>query len=145
MTIDSPALLDTNILVYAYDSDEGEKHAIAKSLIQSCFDGKMNLCVSNQVLAEFIHVTRFRMPKPISRAEAEDIVKRISVIPSWIKVNYSTETLVRAFALSDEKTYFWDFIIAQTMLENGISIIYTENTKDFEHVRGIKVINPFKE
>lgn len=144
MTTDYPVFLDTNILVYAYDSDEGEKHFIAKSLVQDCFNGKINLCVSNQILAEFVHVARFKMPKPISKEEAESIVKRIVLVPNWIKVNYGWESIVRAFRYADEKTYFWDFIIIQTMIENGIAIIYTENTKDFDGIKGIKAINPFK-
>ncbi|MBI2445074.1 hypothetical protein HYV43_01665 [Candidatus Micrarchaeota archaeon] len=32
---------------------------------------------------------------------------------------------------------------AATMLENGITTIYTENVEDFEKIPGIKAVNPF--
>ena len=37
----------------------------------------------------------------------------------------------------------WDAFIAATMIENKIFNIYTENTKDFSKIDGIKARNPF--
>ena len=38
---------------------------------------------------------------------------------------------------------YWDAFIAATMIENKIFNIYTENTKDFLKIDGIKARNPF--
>ena len=50
---DEPFFLDTNILVYAHKSDEGEKHIIAKQLVEACMKGEKSLTISNQILGEF--------------------------------------------------------------------------------------------
>ncbi len=54
---------------------------------------------------------------------------------------YSSATKKSAY----QGTPFWDALIAETMLENGVSTIYTENEKDFKKMRGINAINPFKQ
>ena len=42
------------------------------------------------------------------------------------------------------KTNIWDTPIMETMKENNVYAIVTENEKDFKRIKGIKVINPFK-
>lgn len=44
----------------------------------------------------------------------------------------------------NQKVDFWDALIAETMKENGIVKIYTENEQDFMKIPGIKVVNPLK-
>lgn len=45
----------------------------------------------------------------------------------------------------EKKKHFWDAVIVETMKENRVNQIYTENEKDFEIFEYIKAINPFKE
>jgi predicted nucleic acid-binding protein len=135
--------LDTNILVYAYDETAGERHLIAKKILQECMEGKITLFISNQILGETIHVFRNKFPQ-ISSIDIEELIEEIMGIPSWQKVNYTDKTIQRALSNLGENNDFWDAVIAQTMKENGITHIYTENTKDFEKIKGIKAINPFK-
>lgn len=40
---------------------------------------------------------------------------------------------------------FWDVAIIATMLENGISILYTENLKDFKKFTNVVVIKDLQE
>jgi len=47
---------DTNILVYAFDKSDKEKHHISANLIKSAFENR-NGSVSTQVLQEFFVVT----------------------------------------------------------------------------------------
>ena len=57
MTEDSKLfLLDTNIIVYAYDRSEIAKKKKAEELLGKCFDGLIELAISNQNLAEFVYV-----------------------------------------------------------------------------------------
>lgn len=44
----------------------------------------------------------------------------------------------------DYQTHYWDYLIASTMKENAVKEIYTENTKDFEKIPELKVVNPFR-
>jgi predicted nucleic acid-binding protein len=50
--------VDTNILVYAYDIAQGEKHTQAKNLLLSLWESGLE-CASIQLLQEFyVNVTR---------------------------------------------------------------------------------------
>jgi predicted nucleic acid-binding protein len=49
--MNAPDFLDTNVLVYAYDTTDRRKQRRAQELVQRALDGEM--VVSTQVLAEF--------------------------------------------------------------------------------------------
>jgi len=134
-------LLDSNILIYAYDATEGKKHEIAKELVEDCFRGEP-FAVSLQNLAEFFKIITKTVARPISSGEAEEAIKIIIEFRNFRKLMLTEKTLIKAIELSSQAP-FWDAMIAATMLENGIGHIYTENTKDFQ-IPGIKAINPFK-
>ena len=48
-----PALIDTNILCYAFETGELEKRAVAAELLSRCWRSEIALAVSVQNLAEF--------------------------------------------------------------------------------------------
>jgi len=50
---DEICLIDTNILVYAYDESEGKKHEICKGLIDECWRLRKKYSISIQNLSEF--------------------------------------------------------------------------------------------
>jgi predicted nucleic acid-binding protein len=59
-------LVDTNILVYAYDADASEKHIKAKAMIDALWDQSSGV-LPTQVLAEFfITITRKVKTSPLS-------------------------------------------------------------------------------
>ena len=39
--------------------------------------------------------------------------------------------------------HFWDAVIMETMKENGIGKVFTENVRDFAGTKGIEVVDPF--
>ncbi len=133
-------LLDSNILIYAYDTSEGKKHELAKELLEDCFMGQP-FAVSLQNLTEFFNAITKKIEHPLSSNEAEDVIKIILEFKNFRKLIPTDKTLLRAMRLG-KTGHFWDAMIAATMLENGISQIYTENTKDFQ-IPGITPINPF--
>jgi len=134
-------LLDSNILVYAYDTSEGEKNELARELLEDCFRGQP-FAVSLQNLTEFFNAITKRTERQISSSEAEEVIKIILEFKNFRKLIPTEQTLLRAIRLG-KPGHFWDAMIAATMLENGITHIYTENTKDFQ-IPGITAINPFK-
>lgn len=136
-------LVDTNILVYAFDSSEREKFRKANELFKTAFYGEKQCAVSNQVLAEFFHVVTRKIENPLSLEDASLIVKKIVESRNWTKINYTADTVGKAVALAG-KTPFWDALIIATMLENGITDIYTENVSDFSKTHSIKASNPLK-
>jgi len=134
---------DTSILIHAYDRSEPEKQAIASVLVKKVFDEEMTGYVSNQILSELYFVLTEK--KGMSKEDAENIVLSFLDSDSWIKVNYGVQTVKATVkAAKTLAVIFWDILIAETMKENGISKIYTENQKDFGKILGIKIVNPLK-
>jgi predicted nucleic acid-binding protein len=140
--IDKPLfLLDTNILIYAYEKEESKRKELAKKILEECYTGKILLAVSNQNIAEFTSI----MLKKI-KVDSEIIKKVIDItseFDGFIKLKYELKTIKEAINLSNKYGMsFWDSLISATMLENGILNIFTENAKDFK-IPSLNVINPF--
>lgn len=140
---DDAAIVDTNILVYAYDTFDRKKHEKCKQLIEAVFKGERRLAVSNQILSELFFVLTKKLKMPFSLEDAEAIVLGIVDSVNWIKINYNHETVKKAIMISKTRNIaIWDSLVVATALENDITKIYTENTKDFEEITKINVINP---
>ena len=63
-------LVDTNILVYAYDTSEGEKHTKAKEIVEKVWK-KGGGAITLQNLAEFVFVVIRKVKNPIPISEAK--------------------------------------------------------------------------
>ncbi len=137
--------IDTSVLVYAFDKSEQAKHETASKLVRDMFERGEKGAISAQVLLELYNVLTRSISDPLSPADASSIVYKFFEAAGWIKLDYNTLIARRAVTIAAErKTKIWDTLIAETMKENGIDTIITENEKDFKKIPGIKVINPFK-
>ena len=58
----------------------------------------------------------------------------------WKVFNYTGNTICKAL---DSRIVFWDSLIIETMKENGVTGMVTENTKDFSG-SGLRVHNPLE-
>jgi len=135
-------LLDSNILVYAYDKSEIKKHETAKELVKEKWK-KEDSVLSIQNLAEFYSVITNKIEKPLEINKAKQIV--LDYIDGFEILRYNEKTVVEAINIQAiYKIPFWDALIVATMEENSIDTIITENEKDFKKVKWIKTINPFK-
>lgn len=140
MKQDEIFLIDTNIIVYAYEKEDSLRKKKALEILEKCYKNEIILAVSNQNLAEFSVVSLKKLkldPKTI-----KEIVKDISNFQGFKKISYKRKTILSAIDMSEEyKMSFWDSLIAATMLENKIYNLYTENLKDFK-VHSITSVNP---
>ncbi len=145
MRENSPILVDSNILVYAYDTSEAEKRPRALKIIEECWEGKTELSVSVQNLSELFFILTNKVQYPLSSSEAGERAKAIINSPRWKVFDITRETIPLAVDLSKSHgTSYWDCLIAAVMKQNGVSKIYTENTKDFLKIPGIEAVNPFR-
>lgn len=134
-------LLDSNILIYNYDTSDPKKHKIAKNLVDRCWKNGEKFALSTQNLSEFFSVTTTK--KFLSKKDAAAVLSDIVKFSAWIKIRFGHKTVLEAAKISDEHNMsYWDSLLAATMKQNGIFNIYTENTKDFK-VPWLAVINPF--
>ena len=137
-------LVDTNILVYAYDKSDIKKHLICSKIIEKCWNEDVKYTISIQNLVEFFSIVTSKIKKPLDEITAKGIVDDIINFPNWIILNYNKTTIIRAINIKiNNKTSFWDSLLIARMLENNVFNIYTENEKDFNKVNNINVVNPF--
>lgn len=141
MSADS--LVDTNILVYAYDATEKEKHVKCRALVERCWTGEEQYAVSLQNLSEFYVVLTSKVERPVPAETAKERIERIINFTNWIKINPGINTVLHGIDIAKEyRVHYFDAFLAATMRENGISKIYTENEADFKKIPWLEVINP---
>lgn len=141
MNID--ALIDTNILVYAYDNADLDKHQKAKDILLKVYNGQKRYAVSTQNLLELYNVLTKKRSTPLGHQEAMDIVIDVMTFEGWTVIRPDISCLVMAINIAGTySTSIWDAHIIAVMREHEIKTVITENTKDFR-IPGIKAINPF--
>jgi predicted nucleic acid-binding protein len=132
--------VDSNILIYAHDLDQGKKHLIARDLLTEMMRAKSG-ALSPQVLQEFyVNATR-KLAKPLTKANARLVVADFS---TWCVETTATE-VATAFRIEDEAHIsFWDALICASALKCGAERILSEDLNHGQKIAGILIENPFR-
>lgn len=134
--------LDTNILVYLYDTDAPEKQERARGLFeQEASAGRVLL--STQVLQEFYVVVTRKLAVPLDPKDAEDVVRNLSglqVVPTDADRVLSAIQRSRRHRLS-----FWDALIIECALAGGATRLLSEDFQAGRIIEGLTIENPFTE
>jgi predicted nucleic acid-binding protein len=137
------ALIDTNVLVYAFNTDSGDKHAVATGLLAQCWRGEAQFAVSTQNLAEFSAIVREKVTHPSTGDEVLEFLQGIIDFRGWTVLIYGADTVIHAHKMKDEYgLHFWDALLAATMKQHGLGTIYTEDSH-FKKIPWMTVVNPF--
>ena len=132
--------VDTNILVYAYDTHDAEKQRRAQDVIRGGIESE-SVVLSVQVLGEFFTVVTKRIPNPLSIEEAEDVLNLVSVLPI---VEIDRRMVHRAIEI--HRRYgitYWDSLIVVAAERAGCTRILSEDLNAGQSYDGIVVVNPF--
>ena len=78
--------IDTNILVYAYDTNDPAKQEYAQQLLRNCISDDTAV-LSAQVLSEFFTVVTTCIPDPLSVEEAEQVLDILNILPV-VEIDY---------------------------------------------------------
>lgn len=132
--------VDTNVLIYAHDNEAGLKQEKASQVLGELWQSRKGV-MSAQVLQEFyVNVTR-KIPTPLKRSTARDIIRQYSV---WPVVEPDADMIVRASELEERHTLsFWDALIVAAAREAGAAKILTEDLNHGEFIDGVTIENPF--
>jgi predicted nucleic acid-binding protein len=134
------SFVDTNVLVYAYDSDEPAKQARANEVLRQ-LGQTAELVLSTQVLQElYITVTR-KLARPLAEADALEAVREWSRVP----VVQVDPPLILAAAETSRFAVlsFWDALVLEAAALRGCARLLSEDLQDgFVH-KGVRVENPF--
>ena len=101
-------LLDTNVLVYAYDASETRRRAIAKALLDDVWNvGGGVLTLQN--LSEFFFAVTRKVQKPVPIVDAKTIVADILRSSRWMVIDRNAGTVMKAMEIVEAaRAPFWD-------------------------------------
>jgi predicted nucleic acid-binding protein len=130
--------LDTNVLVYAVSSAEGEapKSAKALELIQ-----RTDFGLSAQVLQEFYVTVTRKIRRPLSTERAVELLDEYRVFPT-VSTDYAL--IVSAVELSLRyRISYWDGAIVAAAQALSAATLYTEDLQHGQLYGSVRVQNPF--
>ena len=137
-------LIDSNILIYAFDKDEKEKNLIAKDILERVANKEIDIFLSTQNLSEFYYNVIKKIKEPLEATEAKEIIYELISLSNVNVLKIAENNILSAINLSIEYGIsYWDALIVSVMKENNIYSIITENEKDFKKIKWSKVVNPF--
>jgi predicted nucleic acid-binding protein len=132
--------VDTNILVYAYDSSAGDKHEIAKKEIAALWDSGQGL-ISTQVLQELYVTLTKKVPKPVSPDLAKPIIQDLL---QWKVITNDGTSILEAIEIQKKHLLsFWDALVVQAAVKGGADVLLTEDFEPGRSLDGLTIRNPF--
>ena len=130
---------DTNVFVYAYDTNEPDKQQKAQELIKKY---TMQECatISSQVLSEFFNVVTRKIPEPLTAREAQEIISNLSIL-NVVDIDFGLVN--RAIDNCKYHISYWDSLIVAAAERASCEKILSEDMNSGQEYNGIVVVNPF--
>ena len=131
--------VDTNILVYAYDSDAGAKHDYAKERVIDLWDQGTGV-ISAQVLQEFYVTVTRKLSKPLGKRVARDIV---ATYDAWEIFRPGALDIVAASEMEERFLLsFWDALIVTAATRCGATTLLSEDLQHGMVIEKTTISNP---
>jgi predicted nucleic acid-binding protein len=134
-------LVDTNVLLYAYDAaDPVKRRRAIEVLVTLAVSGQGALSV--QVLGEFFtNVTR-KPAVPLTSEQARDT--SIRLCRSWQVLDLTVRTYLDAIdGVARYRFSYWDALIWATAKQNGVANIVTEDQEHGRLFDNVRYLDPF--
>ena len=135
-------LLDTNLLVYAYDRSDLRKQRLALELLRA-LAGRRRGAVSTQVLGEFlVTITR----KPLEPLPLEAALREVDRhLQTWQVLDVTSEVVREAVrGVRDHRLNYWDAQIWAVARLNRIPMVLSEDFSDGAVLEGVRFLNPLR-
>jgi predicted nucleic acid-binding protein len=140
MSDNSLVLLDTNVLVYAYDRSEPEKQAKAIALLDRLSANGSGV-LSAQVLGEFFITVTRKLTAPLSVERALESLE--NYLASWTVFDTTSLVVLEASrGVRDHRFNYYDAQIWAVARLNQVQLIFSEDFNPSQ-VEGVQFVNPF--
>jgi predicted nucleic acid-binding protein len=134
-------LVDTNVLVYAYDPTDETKRDRAGLILEGLGSRGWG-ALSSQILGEFFVTVTRKIPWPLTPAEAERSL--MNYVRSWNVYDLTPAIVMEAVrGLQRYQFSYWDSLIWATAKINGIPNVLSEDFGDGVLLEGVRFLNPF--
>lgn len=132
--------VDTNVLVYAFDTADPDKQSIAQDVLDSA--APQELVVSAQVLNEFWVTVTAKLARPLPPGDAArvvaDVVASIEVVP--VDAGLVLAGIDRHLA---DGLSLWDALMVEAARASGCATLLTEDLNHGQDHDGVTIHNPF--
>ena len=131
--------LDTNVLVYAFDTADEAKRQRALAVLGE----HPNAVISTQVLLEWFTIVTRKLTPPMPTADATAVMEsltRLDVVPADAEL-----TLRAARTAVEAQLSIWDAMVIEAAAIAGCTTILTEDLNEGQTIRGVRVVNPFRQ
>jgi predicted nucleic acid-binding protein len=136
-----PILIDTNLLVYLYDTGSPSKAAQARRVLdhlELTRSGRLSV----QCLAEFLHVSTRKLDPPLSRDEALNQASLFTRI--WPVFDLTPLIVLEAArGARDHDLPYYDAQIWAAARLNQVTTLFSEDFSDGQVLEGVRFVNPF--
>ena len=130
---------DTNVLIYAVDRSEGDRHLTASRLIERALRKRRGVLILH-TLAEFYSVTTGKL-----KGRPEDMLRFLDRLRAVLAVQAADERdFDRASRGDRHGLSFWDALLWATADRVGVRHLLTENFQDGRTLGGVTFVDPFK-
>jgi predicted nucleic acid-binding protein len=132
--------VDTNVLVYLFDTDDPSKQRRAQNLLGD-EDLRTHIILSTQVLQEFYVSVTKKLATPLTPETALKAVQDLAAFPI---VQIDTSLILLAIHRSRQaKLSFWDSLILEAALVAGATLLYSEDFQTSAVFGKLRIVNPF--
>ncbi len=134
-------LIDTNVLVYAYDRAEAIKQAQARQVLGELAKQRAGF-ISTQVLTEFYNAVTRRIAAPLTPEQAYERIKNL--LMAWPVLDITSLIVLEAArGAYQHQMSVWDAQIWAAARLNQIPVIFSEDFSNGSVIEGIRMVNPF--
>ncbi|MBO0690297.1 MAG: PIN domain-containing protein [Candidatus Dormibacteraeota bacterium] len=135
-----PLFVDTNVLVYARDPGQGEKHHRARTWMEHLWRSRAGR-LSTQVLNEYYYTVTRKLPLPLDPGEARRDVQQLH---AWQPLPVDVNVVRGAWQEEDRFSLnYWDALIVAAARLAGCVGILTEDLANGQDLDGLQVVSPF--
>jgi predicted nucleic acid-binding protein len=134
-------LVDSNVLVYAYDRSEPAKQRAAASLLDRLFDSRTGILTA-QVVAEFFVIVTRKITAPLDPTTAAERVHNF--VRSWPVLDVTPLVVLEATrGTAVHNLHYWDAQLWAAARLNQIDLILTEDLPSAQILEGVRFLDPF--
>ena len=134
------ALVDSNILVYAFDAASRDKQARAARLLEEMAPIGRGM-LSTQVLGEFFRVVTEKIAHPLTPTHARLELERL--VASWPVLPITAPIVIEAArGVRDHRMSYWDAQLWATARLNQVEVVLSEDFQDGRVLDGVRFANP---
>ncbi|ODS93875.1 MAG: twitching motility protein PilT [Comamonas sp. SCN 65-56] len=133
--------IDSNVVVYAFDSTGGEKSTIASHILNTALR-QGNAIISFQVVQETLHVIGRKFNRVATLEDRQSALAQI-LVPLW-RIHPSPALYTRGLDIQERYGFsFCDSLIVAAALEGHCTRLLSEDMQHGQQIQGLRVENPF--